>query len=108
MISFTLWSGWIFPVKISENDQQVPYEFNHPKVQMQPVKKRSIRVLADSFRLIVKHLQTFSRTKIVPTYSKQGTSSLTKLGFTAYHEGGISRRPILPNAQVTYTLTYTR
>lgn len=37
----------------------------------------------------------------MPVYKKQGASSLQKLGFTAYHEGGIACRPILPNADHT-------
>ena len=50
---------------------------------------------------MVKHLNTFSRAKYTPTYSKQGTSSLVRLGFTAYHEADISRRPKIPNASDT-------
>ena len=70
-------------------------------MQILPVKARSLRVLADNFRRIIKHIQTFSRTKLVPVYKKQGTSCLTRLGFTSYHEGGISRRPSLPNSAAT-------
>ena len=50
---------------------------------------------------MVKHLNTFSRAKYTPTYSKQGTSSLVRLGFTAYHDADISRRPKIPNASDT-------
>ena len=62
-----------------------------------PIKQRSVRVLADNFRWIVKHIQTFSKSHLLPQYKKQGSSSLIRLGFTPYHEGGISRRPQLPN-----------
>lgn len=34
-------------------------------------------------------------------YPKQGSSSLVRLGFTAYQEAGISRRPKLLNAAET-------
>ena len=39
-------------------------------------------------------------------YNKQGTSSLTRLGFTNDHEGGVSRRPELPNAESTYGIIH--
>lgn len=84
----------------------VAYPFGHEKVQMQPLKKGSLRVVADTFRLIVKHVQTFSRSKIMPAYPKQGASSLQKLGFTIYHEGGVACRPILPNADATVDYTH--
>lgn len=100
-ISFMLWSGWTLPVKIPVDDIQIAYPLTHEKVQMLPLKKRSLRVVAGTFRLIVKHIQTFSRSKIVPVYKKQGASSLQKLGFTAYHEGGIACRPLFPNAGLT-------
>lgn len=98
-----LWSGWPLPVKIPEGDYQVAVPLTDARVQMLPPKKRSLRVVAESFRLIVKHLQTLSRSKFIPAYKKQGTCSLQKLGFSNYHEGGISRRPILPNAKETYS-----
>ena len=101
-ISFMLWAGRILPIKIQEVGYSQAMEYAHHKVQMQPVKKRSLRVMAENFRLIVKHLQTFSRTRIFPVYKKQGTASLTRLGFSAYHESGVSRRPHLPNAEATY------
>lgn len=101
-----LWSEWTLPVKIPEGDYLIALPLTNPKVQMQPPKKRSLRIKAESFRLIIKHLQTFSRAKFIPAYSKQGRSSLQKLRFTAYHEAGVSRRPVLPNAKATYAFIH--
>lgn len=61
-ISFMLWSGRFSPIKIQEEGYSQALEYARPKVQIQPLKKRSIRVMAETFRLIIKHIQTFSRT----------------------------------------------
>lgn len=101
--SFMLWSNRLLPVRLRHQEFAETVPYHDPKVQLLPVKSRSLRVLAENFRWTVKHLQTFSRTQFIPSYKKQGTSSLTRLGFTPYHEGGISRRPTLPNPVDTYT-----
>lgn len=100
-VSFMLWAGRFLPVRIQDQNTIIPLEYDNPKIQLQPVKHRSLRVLSETFRLIVKHIQTFSKMKIIPTYKKQGASSLTRLGFSRYHEAGVSRRPVLPNTQDT-------
>lgn len=97
-----LWSHRVLPVRIRTHDKQETVPYTDTRVQLLPVKARSVCVLADNFRWIVKHIQTFSKTKLIPTYKKQGTSSLTRLGFTAYHQGGLSRRPTLPNVDAAY------
>ena len=99
--SFMLWSAKVLPVRIRTDQTQCVVPFHDPRVAVLPIRARSVRMLADNFRLIVKHIQTFSRTHIIPQYKKQGASSLTRLGFTPYHEGGVSRRPVLPNTQAT-------
>lgn len=43
-----------------------------------PLKSRSLRVISESFRYMVKHIQTFSGSKIFPAYSQQGATSLTR------------------------------
>lgn len=92
VISFMLWSNRKPPIRIKDGKSYQILPYDDPKVQLLPINARSLRVLAENFRWIVKHIQTFSRTKIIPTCKKQGTSSLTRLGFTSDHEGGISRR----------------
>ena len=94
-----LWAGRYLPVRIKDKDTNIPLEYADPKIQLQPIKHRSLRVLSKTFRLIVKHIQTFSKTPLIPTYKKQGASSLTRLGFSRYHEAGVSRRPILTSPQ---------
>ena len=101
-VSFMLWAGRSLPIRVANKASQEILEYDDPKTSLQPVKLKSVRVLAETFRLIIKHLQTFSRCKIVPAYKQQGTSSLTRLGFSRYHESGISRHPELPNAAETY------
>ena len=99
--SFMLWSNRVLPIRLKIHDKLVTTPYTDPRVQILPIKARSLRILADNFRWIVKHIQTFAKAKIIPTYKKQGTSSLTRLGFATYHQGGISRRPTLPNATDT-------
>ena len=101
-ISFMLWAQCRLPVRIKENSSNIILPYDDEKTQLLPVKQRSIRILAENFRWIIKHIQTFSKTNIIPQYKKQGTTSLIRLGFTPYHEGGISRRPNLPNVSQTY------
>ena len=96
--SFMLWSRRPLPIKLREANKTLLLPYDDPRVSVLPLKQRSVRVLAENFRWIVKHIQTFSRSHIIPQYKKQGSSSLRRLGFTPYHEGGISRRPQLPNA----------
>lgn len=100
--SFMLWSNSVLPIRIQDKGSTQVLPFEDPRVSLLPVKQKSVRVLADNLRWIIKHIQTFSKVNIIPQYKKQGTSSLTRLGFTPYHEGGISRRPNLPNTTVTY------
>lgn len=96
-ISFMLWSGSALPVKIRTDKG-----WRDPKVQMQPPAHRSLRNVAESFRWVVKHLQTFSQTKFIPSYRKQGSKSLVALGFSTDHEGGLACRPEPPNGLDTY------
>ena len=95
------------PIRIKDNKSYKYLAYDDPQIQLLPVKAKSLRILAENFRWVVKHIQTFSRSKIIPTYTKQGTSSLTRLGFTNDHESGISRRPQLPNAVETYSTLHT-
>ena len=101
-VSFMLWAGRSLPSRVAGKTSNEVLEYHDPKTSLQPTKLKSVRVLAETFRLILKHIQTFSRTKIVPAYKLQGTSSLTRLGFSRYHESGVSRHPTLPNAKETY------
>ena len=102
-ISFMHWTNKLLPIRIKKDKGYHTLQYDDPQVALLPVKTKSLRVLAENFRWIVKHIQTFSRQKYIPAYKKQGTTSLTRLGFTSYHEGGVSRRPVLPNPDVTYT-----
>lgn len=102
-VSFMLWAGRLLPIRVSNKHSTDILEYHDPKTAVQPTKLKSVRVLAETFRLIVKHIQTFSRTKIIPAYKLQGTSSLMRLGFSRYHESGVSRRPLLPNPKETYS-----
>ena len=97
-----LWAQRYPPIKLKADKVWHAHDIMDPKVQLLPLKNRSMRVICESFRYIVKHLQTFSNTKIVPTYSQQGATSLTRLGFTVDQRCGISRRPHLPNAPDVY------
>ena len=101
-ISFMHWSNQFLPIRIKKDKGYHTLQYADPQVSLLPVKAKSLRVLAENFRWIVKHIQTFSRQKFIPVYKKQGTTSLTRLGFTSYQEGGVSRRPTLPNPDVTY------
>lgn len=100
-VSFMLWANRFLPLRIRDGQTNIPVDYHDPRIQLQPIKNRSVRSLSETFRLIVKHIQTFGRTNIIPTYKKQGTSSLTRLGFSRYHEAGVSRRPQLPNPVAT-------
>lgn len=102
-ISFMLWSNRYLPIRIKEKKGYKYFDYTNPAVSLLPIKAKSIRVLAENFRWVVKHIQTFSRTQLIPSFKKQGTSSLTRLGFTSDHEGGLSRRPQLPNTEATCT-----
>ena len=73
-VSFMLWAGRSLPIRVANKASQEILEYDDPKTSLQPVKLKSVRVLAETFRLILKHLQTFSRCKIVPAYKQQGTS----------------------------------
>lgn len=97
-----LWSGQTLPVKIRTDKGWHTYPVQGPKVQLLPPNHRSVRNISESFRWGVKHIQTFSQTRFIPTYRKQGSKSLISLGFSTDHEGGIACRPVLPNGQVTY------
>lgn len=105
------WTQMILPIRLKQDKSTttttiLPY--TDPKIPRLPIKQRSVRVLAENFCWIVKHIQTISRTQLVPKYQKSGgTSSLTRLGFTTYNEEGISRRPNLPNAEQTYQIIQT-
>lgn len=101
-VSFMLWAGRLLPIRVSDKTSADILEYNDPKTAVQPTKMKSVRVLSETFRPIVKHIQTFSRAKILPAYKLQGASSLTRLGFSRYHESGVSRRPLLPNPTETY------
>ena len=101
-VSFMLWAGRMLPIRIKTGQGSEILEYHETKVTLQPVKSKSIRVLAENFRLILQHIQTFSRVKIIPAYKLQGTTSLTRLGFSRYHESGVSRHPGLLNAIETY------
>ena len=100
--SFMLWSGHSLPVKVRTDRGWRAYPVSDPKVMLLPPSHRSVRNLAESFRWIVKHLQTFSQTKFIPSYRKQGSKSLVSLGFSTDHEGGVACRPALPNGEATY------
>ena len=91
-VSFMLWAGRLLPIRVSDKTSADILEYNDPKTAVQPTKMKSVRVLSETFRPIVKHIQTFSRAKILPAYKLQGASSLTRLGFSRYHESGVSRR----------------
>lgn len=101
-MSFMLWSQRYPPIKIKSDKVWHAYDVTDTKVQMLPLKNRSLRVVSESFRYIVKHIQTFSNTKVIPTYTQQGATSLTRLGFAVDQRCGISRRPYLPNANDVY------
>lgn len=101
-ISFMLWSGQTLPIKIRVDKGWRAYHIDDPKVQMQPPAQRSLRNIAETFRWVVKHTQTFSKSKFLPAYKKQGSRSLVVLGFSTDHEGGIACRPELPNGELTY------
>lgn len=92
----------MLPVKIRTDKGWRAYPLTDPKVQMMPSSHRSMRNIAESFRWIVKHIQTFSGTKFVPAYKKIGSKSLISLGFSTDHEGGVACHPALPNGLATY------
>ena len=58
-ISFMLWAGRLLPIKLSVGPHMIAVDSDDRRVQLQPPKKRSLRVLSETFRLIVKHIQTF-------------------------------------------------
>ena len=87
--SLMLWANRMLPVRVKDGKKNLTLAYTDDKVKLLPLKARSLRVLSESFRWILKHIQTFSRSKVIPAYKKQGTSSLTRLGFTHYHEGGL-------------------
>ena len=67
-ISFMLWSNRFLPVRIKEAGTNIPVDYNDVRIQLQPVKNRSLRTLSETFRLIIKHIQTFAKIAIIPTY----------------------------------------
>lgn len=97
-LAFMFWSGQHLPIKIREGKVWNAYSLQDDKVKILPLKSRSLRVVSESFRYMVKHIQTFSATKIMPVYKQQGATSLTRLGFAMDHRSGISRRPSIPHA----------
>lgn len=99
--SFMLWSNRPLPIKLRDSSNTVLLQYHDLKVSTLPTKLKSVQVLAENFRWVVKHIQTFSKQTLIPQYRKQGSSSPIRLGFTSYHEGGVSRRPVLPNAEQT-------
>ena len=75
-ISFMLWSGQTLPIKIRVDKGWRAYHIDDPKVQMQPPAQRSLRNIAETFRWVVKHIQTFSKSKFLLSFScKQHFSS---------------------------------
>lgn len=58
VISFMLWSHKMMPVRIKEGKSYLTLAYDDPKVQLLPVKSKSLRVLAENFRWIVKHIHT--------------------------------------------------
>ena len=101
-LAFMFWSRRHLPIKIREGKVWNAYSLQDDKVRLLPLKSRSLRVVSESCRYIVKHIQTFSATKIMPVYKQQGASSLTRLGFAMDHRSGISRRPTIPHAIAVY------
>lgn len=74
-LSFMLWAGRTLPVKVRDKGLVIRCELSDARVQMLPLKQGSLGMIAESFRWIVKDIKTFSQTRLIPVYRKQGTSS---------------------------------
>ena len=70
-----LWAGRTLPVKVRDPGLVIRCELSDARVQMLPLKQGSLGMIAESFRWIVKDIKTFSQTRLIPVYRKQGTSS---------------------------------
>lgn len=99
-----LWSGVTLPVKVRTEHGWRALPIHDSKVKLLPPHHSSLCALAESFRWIVKHIQTFSVSKLVPSYRKQSSKSLISLSFSSDHEGGVACRPQLPNGPATYNI----
>lgn len=81
-LSFTQWSQRYPPIKICAGKIWHAYDENRCKDAIViPLKNHSLRVVSESFRYMVKHIHTFSSTKLIPTYALQGATCLTCLKF---------------------------
>lgn len=77
---------------------------DRPHIQLLPPNRRALRQQAETFRLVLQHLEPFSKQHLTPRYKKTGARSMAALGFDNTIEAGFTTRPILPNAGKTMTV----
>ena len=99
-VAFIVNTGLQFPtwIRLGNSTRAQPIHWQDPRVLALPVPRRSLREQAEAFRTIVLYLQGYSSTALLPTYSKTGSLSLTKIGWGRSYTGGFPLRPEIPNA----------
>lgn len=69
------------------------------RVTVLPAHKRSLKLQAETFRLILRHIESFAQIDLIPKYKLQDAKSLERLGFKRQICGGMPYRPVLPNSR---------
>ena len=99
-VAFVVNTGLQLPtwIKLECHQRAQPVHWQDPRVMALPPHRRSLREQAEAFRTIVLYLQNYASTPLMPTYSKKGSLSLTKVGWGRAYTGGFRLRPEIPNS----------
>ena len=96
-ISFYLFSGMLFPIRISGAGARSKYvEYHSNEATLLPPTKRSGAQQALCFRNVMQNLSTLLGERFFPSFKESKCSSMYRLGWRN-ECAGITRRPILPN-----------
>jgi len=102
-ISFYLFSGMLFPIRISGAGARSKYvEYHSNEATLLPPTKRSGAQQALCFRNVMQNLSTLLGERFFPSFKESKCSSMYRLGWRN-ECAGITRRPILPNNRQTMT-----
>ena len=100
-VAFVVNTGLQLPtwVRLENQKRAQPLHWQDPRVLALPANRRSLREQAEAFRTIVLYLQHYASTPLIPTYSKKGSLSLTRVGWGRAYTGGFRYRPEIPKSK---------
>ena len=101
-VSFMLTTGIRLPIWISHTRWNIEaLDPTDQRIQVLPSHKRSLKLQAEAFRLILRHIEHFAKICLISKYKLQDAKSLERLGFKRQICGCMPYRPIVLKAKET-------